>query len=199
MNKENKIKHVGIFCGSRSGNVPNYQEAARELGKLLALEGIDLIYGGGGIGLMRIVADAVLQEEGNVIGVLPHFFNSQEVAHDNITEMVMVNSMNERKEKIATLSDAFIALPGGYGTLDELFEVLVYSQLSLHHKAVGILNTNHFYDPLLQLLENMQEEGFLYTVHRNMLLVDADPAALVKKILDYSHLQDCQWLDKVKK
>ncbi|MDR1182656.1 MAG: TIGR00730 family Rossman fold protein, partial [Bacteroidales bacterium] len=161
MSRETKIKHVGVFCGSCSGNVPIYEEAAYELGKTLALEHINLIYGGGGIGLMRTVADAVLQHGGSVTGILPRFFDSNAVGHKTITEMIIVNSMSERKEKIIALSDAFIALPGGYGTLDELFEVLVYSQLNLHRKAVGILNTNHFYDPLLQQLARMQEDGFL--------------------------------------
>jgi uncharacterized protein (TIGR00730 family) len=182
MDRPNSIKRISVFCGSRTGIAPVYEEAAKELGKVLALENIQLIYGGGGIGLMRTIADAVLQHGGTVTGVLPFFFDSPEIAHKNITEMIIVNSMSERKEKMAKLSDAFIALPGGYGTLDELFEVLVYSQLNIHNKAVGILNTKHFYDALLSFLDHMQEDDFLHNIHRNMLIVDTDPAELVRKI-----------------
>jgi uncharacterized protein (TIGR00730 family) len=149
----------------------------------LALGNIQLIYGGGGIGLMKTIADTVLQHGGTVIGVLPIFFDDPEIAHKNITEMIIVNSMSERKEKMVKLSDAFIVLPGGYGTLDELFEVLVYSQLNIHNKAIGILNTNHFYDPLLCLLDRMQEDDFIHIIHRNMLIVDTDPAELIQKIM----------------
>jgi uncharacterized protein (TIGR00730 family) len=199
MDKQVSIKCVSVFCGSRMGNTPIYEEAAYELGKLLALSDIKLIYGGGGIGLMRTVADAVLQHGGAVVGVLPRFFDSSEVAHESINEMIMVDSMSARKEKMAELSDAFIALPGGYGTLDELFEVIVYSQLSFHNKAVGILNTNHFYDALLLQLDRMQQDGFLYDVHRNMLIDDTNPAILVQKIKAFSYIQDSQWINKVKK
>ncbi|MDR0603050.1 MAG: TIGR00730 family Rossman fold protein [Bacteroidales bacterium] len=183
MNKQDSIRRVSVFCGSCIGNIPAYEEAAKELGKLLALEDINLIYGGGGIGLMRTVADAVLQYGGTVTGVLPCFFDRNEVAHNNITEMIIVRSMGERKEKMAELSDAFIILPGGYGTMDELFEVAVYSQLGLQSKTVAILNTNHFYDPLFCQLDRMQEDGFLYPVHRNILIDDTNPAALVQKII----------------
>jgi uncharacterized protein (TIGR00730 family) len=199
MNKQNGIKSIGIFCGSQHGKISAYEESAHEFGRLLALEHIKVIYGSGGIGLMRTIADAVLQYGGTVVGILPCFFNRHEVGHANITETIIVNSMSERKETMAELSDAFIALPGGFGTLDELFEVLVYSQLSLHHKAVGILNTNHFYDPLLQQLDRMQEDGFLYHVHRNMLIDDTNPDALLRKVIDFSYTQDNHWVNKVKK
>jgi uncharacterized protein (TIGR00730 family) len=183
MNKQDSIRRVSVFCGSCIGNISVYEEAAKELGKLLALENIELIYGGGGIGLMRTVADAVLQHGGTVTGVLPCFFDTPGIAHENITKMIIVRSMSERKEKMVELSDAFIILPGGYGTLDELFEVIVYSQLGLHNKAVAVLNTNHFYDPLFCQLDRMQEDGFLGTVHRNMLIDDSNPAELIRKII----------------
>ncbi len=198
MNNRNHIKSINVFCGSRMGNSFIYEAAAKELGKILAFKNIKLIYGGGGIGLMRAVADSVIQHKGEVVGVLPHFFDKHEVAHENVTEMIIVDSMSERKEKMAELSDAFIALPGGYGTLDELFEVLVYSQLSIHKKPVGILNTNGFYDALLQQLDRMRQEGFLYDIHQKMLIGETDPSILLEKICDFSYLQDGQWLDKIR-
>ena len=193
------IQSIGLFCGSRKGNVPIYEHAAIELGRIIAKKNIQLVYGGGGIGLMQSVADAVLQYGGVVIGVLPHFFDKHEVAHQQITEMILVNSMSERKEKMAELSDAFIALPGGYGTLDELFEMLVYSQLSLHDKPVGILNTNQFFNPTLQQLELMQKEGFLNDFHQQMLLEDENPSVLLDKLENFSNPQDLQWVSKIRK
>lgn len=183
MNKQDTISRVSVFCGSCIGKLPMYEAAAKELGKILAFENINLIYGGGGIGLMRTVADAVLQHGGRVTGVLPCFFDTPGIAHENITEMIIVRSMSERKEKMVELSDAFIILPGGYGTLDELFEVIVYSQLGLQNKAVAVLNTNHFYDSLLCQLDRMQEEGFLSPIHRNMLIDDTNPHELIRKII----------------
>lgn len=176
------LQSVGIFCGSRKGNSPIYEEAAIELGNIIAKKNIQLVYGGGGIGLMQSVADSVLQHNGIVIGILPHFLDKKELGHDGITEMIMVNSMSERKERMAELSDAFIALPGGYGTLDELFEMLVYSQLTLHEKPIGILNTNHFYSPLIEQLERMQKDKFLHENHLQMLVVDSEPMSLLKKL-----------------
>ncbi len=176
------LQSVGIFCGSCKGNSPIYEQAATELGKIIAKKNIQLVYGGGGIGLMQSVADSVLQYDGIVIGVIPHFLDKKELGHDGITEMIMVNSMSERKEKMAELSDAFIALPGGYGTLDELFEMLTYSQLTLHEKPIGILNINHFYDPLIEQLKRMQEDGFLHENHQQMLIVDSEPMKLLEKL-----------------
>ena len=180
----NKLKSIGIFCGSRKGTHPAYEQAAIELGKAMADQNINLVYGGGGIGLMRSVADGVLQKDGIVIGVLPHFLDEQELGHNGITEMIMVHSMSERKEKMAELSDAFIALPGGYGTLDELFEMLVYSQLNLHEKPVGVLNTNHFYNPMIEQLERMRKDGFLHEKHHQMLIVDENPENLLQKMME---------------
>ncbi|MDR0368644.1 MAG: TIGR00730 family Rossman fold protein [Bacteroidales bacterium] len=178
----NKLKSVGIFCGSRKGNNSTFEQAATELGKIMAAENIRLVYGGGGIGLMQSIADAVLENNGMVTGVLPHFLDKQELGHSGVTEMIMVSSMGERKEKMAELSDAFIALPGGFGTLDELFEMLTYSQLTLHNKPIGILNTNRFYDPLIQQIERMQKDGFLHEKHQQMLIVADRPADLLKRI-----------------
>ena len=179
------IQSVGIFCGSRKGNAPIYEQAAIELGRIIAGKNMQLVYGGGGIGLMQSVADAVLLHDGIVIGVLPHFLDKKELGHDGITEMIRVGSMSERKEKMAELSDAFIALPGGYGTLDELFEMLTYSQLNLHDKPVGILNTNHFYDPMIEQLERMKKEGFLHENHQRLLIVEETPMNLLERLIDF--------------
>ena len=194
-----KIQSIGLFCGSRKGNSPAYEQDAIELGKLMAEKNIQLVYGGGGIGLMQSAADAVLQHGGMVIGVLPRFFDEHEVGHEHISEMIMVDSMSERKVKMAELSGAFIALPGGYGTMDELFEMLVNSQLSLHDKPVGVLNTNHFFDATLQQLEHMKNEGFLNDFHQQMLIVDESPSVLLQKLFDFSNPQDKHWIDKVRK
>ncbi|MDR1878386.1 MAG: TIGR00730 family Rossman fold protein, partial [Bacteroidales bacterium] len=168
INKE--LKSIGVFCGSCMGTHPVYAQKAGELGTLIASQNMRLVYGGGAVGLMSTLADAVLEGRGTVIGVLPHFLDKKEIAHSHITEMLRVNSMSERKDKIIELSDAFIALAGGYGTCDELFEVLVGLQLGLHRKPIGILNTNGFYDPLFQQLSRMKDEGFLNKNHHQMLV-----------------------------
>ena len=180
------MKLIAVFCGSCTGNNPVYERDAYQLGKILAEENITLVYGGGGIGLMGVIANAMLAHHGKVIGIIPRFFNAKEVGHETITETIWVESMNDRKIKIAAVSDGFIALPGGFGTLDELFEVLVFSQLNLHSKPVGILNTNHFYDPMLSQLEKMKNEGFLYDIHCEMLLVEQSPSALLEKMKHFT-------------
>lgn len=193
------MKSIAVFCGSRKGGSSVYEQDTCHLGKRLAEENITLVYGGGGIGLMGVLADAVLEYGGKVIGVIPHFFNEKEVGHEKISETVWVDSMSERKTKIAAISDGFIALPGGLGTLDELFEVLVYSQLNLHNKPVGILNTNRFYNPILSQLEKMKEEDFLYEIHYDMLLVEQSPLQLLEKMQHFTYIQNQDWINKIKK
>lgn len=195
MNTERKIS---VFCGSRCGNHPIYTQAARELGRIFVQENITLIFGGGSIGLMGVMADEMRSMNGKVIGVLPEFFNAEAVGHKDVTEMIMVKSMSERKTLMADISDGFIALPGGFGTLDELFEVVTYSQLHLHEKPVGLLNTAHFYDPLLLQLHTMMEEGFLYPQHYNMLLQADNAAQLMEQMLHYDYRQDAAWIQKIK-
>ncbi|MBO4581601.1 MAG: TIGR00730 family Rossman fold protein [Bacteroidales bacterium] len=189
---------ISVFCGSRSGNNPLYTQAAQELGRLFVQNNITLIFGGGSIGLMGAMADEMALLHGNIIGVLPKFFNAEAVGHKNVTEMIPVNSMSERKNIMADISDGFIALPGGIGTMDELFEVLTYSQLHLHEKPVGLLNTARFYDGLLLQLNTMVDEGFLYTRHYRMLLQDSLPDRLLQQMLDYTYSQDNAWLQKIK-
>ena len=194
-----RIENIAVFCGSRMGENPIYKEITYQLGKLLAQENIRLVYGGGGIGLMGVLADAVLDNGGKVVGVIPHFFNEKEVGHEKISETIWTESLSDRKTKIADLADGFITLPGGFGSLDELFEVLVYSQLNFHNKPVGILNINQFYTPLLLQLEKMKNEGFLYDIHHDMLLVEESPAELLDKMKHFTYIQNQEWIDSIRK
>ncbi|MBL7767306.1 MAG: TIGR00730 family Rossman fold protein [Chitinophagaceae bacterium] len=176
------MKRITVFCGSASGVLPVYSQAALELGQMLAKRNIGLVYGGAQIGLMGTVADAVLHAGGEVIGVIPHFLGQREIAHENLTELIRVNDMHERKMKMNELSDGVIALPGGYGTLDELFEMLTWAQLNLHAKPIGLLNINGYYDPLLTFVDHMTEQGFVHPEHRDLLLSDTNLTALFSKM-----------------
>lgn len=170
---------VCVFCGSASGHQSIYAETARALGNLLGSNGHTLVYGGGNIGLMGIIADSVLQSGGNVIGVIPDFLFKREVAHSSLTELMVVDSMHERKKKMADASDAFIAMAGGWGTLDELAEILTWRQLGLIHQPIGILNTQNFFTPLLTSMKTMVSEGFLKQENLSMLQVEENPQKLL--------------------
>ncbi len=165
------MKSILVFCGSNKGNNPIYETTALELGKTLAQRGIRLIYGAGNVGLMGVLADAVLEHGGEVTGIIPYFLRDREVCHLGLTELIVVQSMAERKLVMAKHADAVITLPGGYGTLDELFEMLTLVQLSQATHPIGILNINGFFDPLVAQLDRMHEEKFLKDIHRRMLLV----------------------------
>jgi uncharacterized protein (TIGR00730 family) len=173
---------VCVFCGSASGHQSIYAETARELGNLLGSNGHTLVYGGGNIGLMGIIADNVLQSGGRVIGVIPDFLFKREVAHTGLTELIVVDSMHERKKKMADTSDAFIAMAGGWGTLDELAEILTWRQLGLISQPIGILNTHNFFTPLLKSMETMVSEGFLKPDNYSMLQVDENAKKLLKAL-----------------
>jgi uncharacterized protein (TIGR00730 family) len=173
---------ICVFCGSATGFDPVYAEAARELGSLMAARNITLIYGGGNVGLMGIVADAVLTSTGKVIGVIPGFLAAREVAHTGLTELIITDSMHERKRRMADLADAFIALPGGWGTLDELAEILTWKQLGLVKAPVGLLNTDHFFDPLLMQMEKMVSYGFLGATQFQYLQVASQPGQLLARL-----------------
>ena len=167
--------NVCVFCGSSTGGNPVYIKAAQDFGLALAEAGHTLIYGGGNIGLMGVLADTVLKNGGNVIGVIPDFLKEKEVGHTGLTQLMVVGSMHERKRTMADMSDAFVALPGGWGTLEEIAEILTWRQLELINKPVGILNVNNFFTPLLQQMRKMVEEGFLR--QQNLELIRVSPTS----------------------
>ena len=173
------LRRVCVFCGSSSGVRADYESAARSLGEALLARDIELVYGGARIGLMTVVADTVMQGGGRVIGVLPRGLESREVAHEGLTELRIVSSMHERKALMASLSDAFISLPGGIGTFEEILEVMTWSQLGIHQKPFGLLNVRGFYDGLLAFLEHAVEEGFLRRENKQRLKVAGESGELL--------------------
>ena len=183
--KPTPIGRICVFCGSRPGSRPEYVQAARHLGEQLAARGIGLVYGGGHVGLMGTVADAVLKAGGEVIGVIPDNLVKRELSHHGLSELHVVGSMHERKALMAKLADAFIALPGGYGTFEELFEIVTWAQLGLHRKAVGILNVGGFYDGLLALVDHAIGEGFIPEDNRALLLESRESGALLDLVIGF--------------
>lgn len=174
--------NVCIFCGSSSGIRKEYADAATEIGSLIYNSGSSLVYGGGNIGLMGIVADEVMRLGGNVIGVTPDFLLQREVAHKGITQLEVVNSMHERKRRMADLADTFVALPGGWGTLDELAEILTWKQLGLIHASIGLLNTKGYFNPLIQQMQIMVDEGFLHPQNLEQLNISENPHRLLNQL-----------------
>jgi uncharacterized protein (TIGR00730 family) len=168
------MTHIAVFCGASTGHDPIHMEAARTVGRTLARRGIGVVYGGGHVGLMGAVADAAMEAGGTVVGVIPTFMTHKELAHDRITELVMVRDMHERKMVMHQRSQAVIALPGGFGTMDELFELLTWRQLGLHAKPMGLLNVNGFYEGLLEQMARMENEGFLHGDTRVLAATDVD-------------------------
>ncbi len=171
--------NICVFCGSSTGTDAVYPDAARETGKLIAQGGHTLVYGGGNVGLMGVVADSVLENGGKAIGVIPDFLMKREVGHLGLTELIVVNSMHERKKRMADMTDVFIALPGGWGTLDELAEILTWRQLGLIDQPIGLLNTNSFFSPLVSQMKIMAEKGFLPSSNLNLLIVENSSAKLL--------------------
>jgi len=190
------MKRVGVFCGSNRGTRPAYVDAARAMGNTLARRGIGLIYGGGCVGLMGELADTVMKAGGEVIGAIPQMLVARELAHLTITELRVVQSMHERKATMADLSDAFIALPGGFGTFEEFCEMITWAQLGLHQKPCGILNVEHYYDPLLALFDRAVEEGFLNNENRRLVLEADDPDKLLDSMLSYKPAHTEKWIDR---
>jgi uncharacterized protein (TIGR00730 family) len=190
------MKSITVFCGSSFGNEKIYKEQAVLLGQTLAKQNIKLIYGGANVGLMGAVADGVLNAGGEAIGVLPNFLRSKEIAHLGLTELILVESMHERKTKMNDLCEGVIALPGGFGTLEELFEMLTWAQLGLHKKPIGILNTNGFYDSLLELTKTMVEKGLLKEVNQKMLLVSDNIDDLLNQMKNYVAPTVGKWVDR---
>lgn len=195
----NNIKSICVFCGSSIGLMPEYTHAARELGTLMARKGITLVYGGSNIGLMRSIADACLLEGGHVIGIMPRGLIDREVAYTELKEFHVVESMSLRKQKMADLSDAFIALPGGIGTLDEIFEVMSWNQLEIMEKPMALLNTSGYYDHLVKFLDYTVQQRFVRPEHRDNLLVNPDPAQLLEGIEVFKAQKvDSKWIDDLK-
>lgn len=190
------MKRITVFCGSNSGTENIYYQKAYELGKTLAEKNIELVYGGAKVGLMGAVADGVLENNGKAIGVLPTFLKKVEIAQENLSELIWVETMHQRKTRMDELSDGVIMLPGGYGTLDEFFEMLTWAQLGLHKKPVSILNIDGFYNELLSLIEKMVQKGFLKKVNQEMLIVTEDIGDLLKKMENYEAPVVGKWIQK---
>lgn len=188
------MKTIAVYCGSSSGNKEIYQKAAAAAGSFLAHKGFDLVFGGGKVGLMGVLADAALEEGGKVTGIIPGFLKTKEVAHDQLSELIEVENMHTRKALIQEMSDGFIALPGGYGTLEELFEMLTWGQLGLHPKPVGLLNIAGFFDHILASLDHMVQEGFVHEINRKMLLCDHRVESLLEQMLAYQAPTVPKWL-----
>ena len=188
------MKMVCVYCGSNPGRLPEYREAARLLGYEMAGRGLGLVYGGASIGVMGAVADAVLERRGHAIGVIPYSLATKEVSHDSLDELIVVDSMHERKAKMAELSDAFIALPGGWGTIEEIFEMLTWAQLGFHEKPCGLLNVASYYDTLFAFLENAIEQQFVKEAYRPMIIMDETPGTLLDRFEKYRAPKVKKWI-----
>jgi len=189
------MKRVCVFCGSSPGERAEYTEAAAQAGVAIAHRGLGLVYGGGHVGLMGVVADAALRAGGPVIGVITQALQDREVAHDGVSELVVVRTMHERKAQMAALSDAFLVLPGGIGTLEEFFEVWTWGQLGEHTKPVGLVNAGGYYDGLIAFIDTMRAEGFLKSKHREMLIVGDSPAAVLDAFARYEPPAVGKWIE----
>ncbi len=188
------IKRITVFCGSNSGTEKIFEEQAAQLGATLARRDITLVYGGARVGLMGAVANSVLENKGRVIGVIPTFLNKIEIVHENLTELIRVETMHQRKSKMNELSDGIITLPGGFGTLEEFFEMLTWAQLGLHKKPVALLNINGFYDELLSLIRAMVNKGFLKQPNLEMLIVSDNIDQLLNKMHLYKAPSAGKWI-----
>lgn len=180
------MNRIAVFCGSANGASPAYRQGALHLGHTLAAHGISLVYGGSDAGLMRAVADAILEKGGEAIGVIPTVLQEREIAHKALTELYIVDSMHERKAKMAELADAFIVLPGGAGTMEEFFEMFTWAQIGLHQKPIGLLNTAKYFNPLITFFDHMTQEKFLQEPYRAMLLVEESPDRLLEAFQTYT-------------
>ncbi|MGI8477792.1 MAG: TIGR00730 family Rossman fold protein [Thermomicrobiales bacterium] len=189
------LASICVFCGSNVGSRQAYAAAAERLGAFLAASGIRLVYGGGRVGLMGVVASAALAAGGEVVGVIPEALARREVAHESLTELHVVETMHERKAKMASLADGFIALPGGFGTFEELCEILTWSQLGLHRKPIGIVDVHGFYDGLIALFDHAVDEGFLRPDHRALVIHDDDAARLLARMRAFRPPVTTKWLD----
>lgn len=190
----NEMKHIAVYCGSNLGENRAYYEAAQAMGAAIARRGSRLVYGGGRIGLMGTVADAVLAAGGEVTGVIPVFLREKEMAHDGLTELIETEDMTSRRLKMIALADAFVALPGGLGTYEELFEVLSSAQLRLHNKPIGVLNSGGFFDPLLALMRHTAEQGFMPQANVGLLCVADTAESLLAEMAAYRYQEAGKWI-----
>lgn len=197
MNNSNPIKNICVYCGSSFGRQAIYTETAQALGELLAEQGIRLIYGGAKVGLMGVVADAALSKGGEVIGIIPDSLVSYEVAHKGLSDLIITDSMHTRKMQMAELADAFIALPGGWGTLDELFEVLTWAQLGFHNKPCGLLNVAGYYEGLKQFFKHTVDEAFVRSSNYDLLLIETEPKVLLDRLLQHQATSSPKWIKPV--
>ncbi|MDZ7605184.1 MAG: TIGR00730 family Rossman fold protein [Cyclobacteriaceae bacterium] len=190
------MNSICVFCGSSLGFHPIYKKTAIDLGRMIAEEKLTLVYGGGSIGLMGVLANTVMENGGKVIGVIPRFLYDKEVGLDSVTQLIIVESMHERKQKMAELSNAFIALPGGIGTMEELFEIFTWSQLALIKKPVAILNVNSFFDQIIHFIDKMVQEGFLRHETANSLIHSGNVMELILKIQAYNYAETPKWIGR---
>jgi hypothetical protein len=190
------MQSVCVFCGANRGLNPEYENVTRRLGTLLTERDIRMVFGAGKVGLMGVLADTVLDAGGTAIGVVPWFLQQLEVVHEQLSELHVVDTMHQRKQKMAELSDAFIVMPGGYGTLDEFFEILTWKQLRLHQKPIGVLNHDGYYDYLIAHLDRMVAEGFLRPENRGLVIIEADLYILMSRLMEYQPVPAAtKWLD----
>ena len=192
------MRRICVFCGSSMGNKEEYTIAAKRVGEYLVDNKIELIYGGANVGLMKIIADEVLAGGIKVIGIMPHLLIDKEVEHRGISELISVETMSERKDLMAQMSDGFIAMPGGFGTLDELSEILTHNQLRISDKPIGLLNTEGYYDNLLKFLDDAVSSGFVRKEHRNNIIVSSDIGELVTKMNKYQPIVTKKWIEDIK-
>ena len=190
------FQRLCVFCGSSTGSRPEYRAAAETLGDILVQRGIELVYGGGNIGLMGILADRVLERGGRVIGVIPESLMAYEVGHRGLTELRVVSSMHQRKALMSDLSDGFVALPGGFGTIEEFCEVVTWSQLGIQSKPCGLLNVERYFDPLLELFDHAVREKFLREENRRLVLDDTDPVRLLEKMAEFKPEPVPKWIGR---
>lgn len=188
------MKRIAVYCGSNKGARQEYEAAAAQLGALLAREKIELVYGGGCVGLMGIVADSALRNGGHVIGVIPEKLVIKEVVHEKLPDLRMVKTMHERKALMAELADGFIALPGGYGTFEEFFEILAWGQLGWHQKPFGLLNIADFYTPLITFLDHTRDQGFIRPKHRELVIIENEAEEVLKRMRAFQPPAEVKWL-----
>ena len=191
------IKKICVYCGSSDDIDTVYTDVAYALGASIAGKGMQLWFGAGSTGLMGAVANGALDNDGEVVGVIPELFNTPALAHNQLTRLIVVDSMHQRKEKLAKEADAFIALPGGFGTFEEFFEILTWSQIGIHQKPIGLLNINHYYDLMLQMIENALKEGFIYKEHYQLFVVKKQVEAMLDALMDFSPPENLdRWLTR---